>query len=399
MSTRREIFLKHVGQTSTFPLMLEVEKAEGIYIYDTSGKKYMDLVSGISVNSLGHAHPVIMEAIRNQLNKYMHTTVYGEHIQSPQNEFAELLTKVLNNRMNNVFFLNSGSEVVDLAMKLARKYTGRYEIIACRNAYHGSTMGAGSLRSDEAYTLPYSPFVPGIRHIDYNSFYDLDKITEDTACVIMEAVQAESGVLSPAAGYLEAVRKRCNELGVLLIFDEIQTGFGRTGYLFAFQKYGVEPDVMLLSKAMGGGLPIGAAVASKEIMACLAENPALGYITTYGGNPVCAAAALAVLRLITTENYVFKVAEKETYLKSRMIHPLIKEFRSNGLMCAASLISPKLLIPVIDAAREKGILIDFFLFNNDSIRIAPPLTIEISELKVACDKLLEALDEVNAMQA
>jgi acetylornithine/succinyldiaminopimelate/putrescine aminotransferase len=390
--SKRDLFLSHVGQTSTFPLSLEIEKAEGIYIYDTSGKKYYDLNSGISVSSLGHRHPYIVEAIKAQLDKYMHTMVYGEHIQSPQVAYGQLLSQQLDKSLNAVYFLNSGSEVIEAAMKLSRKATQRYEIISCSNSYHGSTIGADSLRSDVDYLSAFMPLVPGIRHIEYNNLKDLENISCRTAAIILEPVQAEAGVQIPKDDYLKKVRQRCHDVGALMVLDEIQTGFGRTGHLFAHQKYEVIPDMMCIGKAMGGGMPIGGLVADQNLLGQLAKYPDLGHITTFGGHPVVCAAAYAALELLTEGDIVENVLVKEKFIRQKLKHSIIKEIRSSGMMMAVELTKRKYLKHVVNYAIENGALIDYFIFNDRSFRLAPPLIYEIDQLDNALDILLAAMD-------
>lgn len=390
----RKLYLNHVAQTSEISMCLEVSHAEGMYIYGTDGKKYLDFNSGISVSSLGHCYPSVVEAVQNQVATYMHTMVYGEHIQQPQVEYASLLAQVLNNGLDATYFVNCGTEAVEAALKLARKYTGRSEIISCAGAYHGSTIAAESLRSDYSFSRHFFPTIPGVRHIDFNDEKQLSIITDRTACIILEPVQAEGGIIPPKNDYLKKVRERCNETGTLLILDEIQTGFGRSGYLFAHQKYDIIPDILLIAKAMGGGMPIGALVAKREVLHHFAKNPMLGHITTFGGHPVCVAAALATLKVLTTEDFVCRVSEKETLLKSLLIHPLIKEVRSSGLMVGVELVSSELLTPLIDRVIENGVLIDYFLFNNASFRIAPPLIINESQIREGVSVILKGLDEL-----
>ena len=373
-------------------MLLEVDHAHGMYIYDTSGKKYLDLNSGISVSALGHRHPSVINAIKKQLDAYMHTMVYGEHVQGPQVKFASFLTDLLDGSLNSVYFINSGSEAIEVAMKIAKKYTNRYEIISCKNAYHGSTQGAEALRSDLDFTSAFLPGIPGIKHISFNNEADLSKITRETAAIILEPVQAEGGVLVPQNDYLQKVRARCNETGTLMILDEIQTGFGRTGHLFAHQKYGIVPDVLLIAKSMGGGLPIGACVASKKIMSALTKNPMLGHITTFGGNPVCCASALASLETIISEELVDQVIEKANLFKALLVHPLIKEVRSSGLMMAVELKKRKHLKHVVSHTIENGALVDYFLFNNKSFRLCPPLIINDQQIRDGAEILLKALD-------
>ncbi len=392
MPSRRELFIDHVAQTSELSLMLEVEKAEGMYIYDTSGKAYLDLNSGISVSSLGHRHPKVMAAIKDQADRYMHTMVYGEHLQMPQVKFASLIAEVLNNGLDNVYFLNGGSEAVETGLKLARRYTGRYKIIAASNAYHGSTIGAESLRSDIDFTSAFMPGVPGVHHIKFNQPEDLEKIDNTIAAVIMEPVQAEAGVKPPENDYLKAVRQRCNDVGSLLILDEIQTGFGRTGYLFAHQKYGIVPDILLIGKAMGGGMPISGVVSNKTIMSAIAKNPALGHITTFGGHPVCCAAAAANLEFLLETKLYEEVAQKEKLIHQLLQHEIIQEVRSSGLMMAVELTRRKYLKHVVSKTMDLGAIVDYFLFNNKSFRLAPPLIISEDEIRKGCSILLEAMD-------
>lgn len=392
MPSRRELFISHVAQTSELSLMLEVERAEGMYIYDTSGKAYLDLNSGISVSSLGHRHPRVVQAIKDQADRYMHTMVYGEHLQMPQVKFATLIAEALNNGLDNVYFLNGGSEAVETGIKLARRYTGRYKIIAASNAYHGSTIGAESLRSDTDFTSAFMPGVPGVRHIKFNQPEDLKKIDDAVAAVIMEPVQAEAGVIPPEHDYLEAVRQRCDEVGALLILDEIQTGFGRTGYLFAHQKYRIVPDILLIGKAMGGGMPISGVVSSKTIMSVIAKKPALGHITTFGGHPVCCAAAAANLEFLLESKLYEDVLKKEKLIHQLLQHEIIKEVRSSGLMMAVELTRRKYLKHVVAKTLELGAIVDFFLFNNKSFRLAPPLIISEKEIRKGCGILLEAMD-------
>ena len=392
MLNNRQLFLDHMAPTSEFPLMLEIERSEGVYLYNTKGEKLMDLISGIGVSNLGHRHPAVLQAIQEQLDKYLHTMVYGEYVLAPQVELAELLTSHLPENLNAVFYVNSGSEATEGAMKLAKRYTGRSEIVACKYAYHGSTQGAASLMYPMDYTQAYHPLLPDIKHIEYNVFNDLQLITESTAAVIIETVQGEWGVRKPEACYLRALREKCTRTGTLLIFDEIQAGYGRTGSLWAFEQYEVVPDVLLLAKGMGGGMPIGAFVSSQEIMHCLAVNPILGHITTFGGHPVNCAAALATLKTILKEQYIESVKEKETLFRSLLKHPLIKEVRSAGLMMAMELDSFDRVQKVIYYCLNHGLIVDWFLFNTESVRIAPPLIISKKEIQTACAIILDALE-------
>ncbi len=392
MPSKKDLFLKHVGQTSTFPMIIEVEKAEGMYIHDVFGKKYLDMDSGFSVSSLGHRHPVVIEAIKNQIDKYLHTTVYGEHIQIPQVEYGKTLSDILGEKLSTIYFANGGAEAVEIALKASRKYTDRYEIIAAKNAYHGSTFGAESLRSDLEYTQAFLPTIPGVRHIHFNNFDDLQKITTKTACVVIEVIQAEAGVIIPIEGYISAIRKRCDETNTILIFDEIQTGFGRTGKLFAFLHYNVEPDILLIAKAMGGGMPIAGMVTRQEIMSSLSMNPALGHINTFGGHPVNVAAALATLLFLNKTNIIDEVEKKSSYLLEKINHKAIKEIRYKGLFMGVQLHDKNILPSLVESLRNEGVLVDFFLFNDDSFRLAPPLILEKEHMDEFVEKLHNILD-------
>ncbi len=392
MPSIRQLFLSHVAKTNEMPLMLEVEHAKGMFIYDLEGKRYYDMNSGISVSSLGHCHPNVVKAVQNQVEKHMHTMVYGEHIHSPQAEYAGLLTGLLGEGLDLVYFVMTGTEAVEVAMKLARKHTGRTEIISCKNAYHGSTYGSEALRSDYEFTMHFAPGVPGVKHINFNSESDLLKITTETACVIVEPVQAEAGVIVPKNDYLKLLRNRCKETGTLFILDEIQTGFGRTGHLFAHQKYGVQPDVLLIAKSMGGGMPIGAIVSSLEIFSAIVKAPSLGHITTFGGHPVSCAAAKATIETIIEEKLIQKVLEKEKLIHSLLKHEIISEIRSSGLMMAVELKRRKYLKHVIGKCMELGLIVDWFLFNNLSFRLAPPLIISNEQIVESCQIIIEALD-------
>jgi acetylornithine/N-succinyldiaminopimelate aminotransferase len=396
MLSKRDLYINHVTQTSTFSMMLDVERAEGMYIYSGDGKRYLDLNSGISVSSLGHRHPKVVKAIKDQVDTHMHTMVYGEHIQSPQTQYADLLTKHLDHGLDNVYLLNSGSEAVEVAVKIAKRYTDKYEIIAAAGAYHGSTVAAESLRSDLDFTSAFRPSIPGIRHIRFNSHEDLKKITCRTACVIMELVQAESGVITPDQKWLKAIRTKCKLTNTLLILDEIQTGFGRTGHLFAHQKYHIQPDILTIGKAMGGGMPISACVAPKEIMHCIADKPTLGHITTFGGHPVCTASALATLQTLLDDKIIEGVLAKEKLIKSLLQHNIIAEVRSSGMMMAVELKRRKFLKHVVNAAQEGGALVDYFLFNDKSFRLAPPLIITEDQIREGCQILLNAMDVAEA---
>lgn len=395
MITQRQLFLNHVAQTSDAPLALEIERAEGIYLYDKEGKSYIDLIAGISVSSLGHSHPKIIEAIQNQTNQYLHTLVYGEFILSPQVQLANLLQEHLPDSLDCTYFVNSGTEATEGALKLAKRYTGRPKIISCKKAYHGSTHGALSLMSESFFTAPFRPLLPEVHHIEFNNEADLEMIDEQTACVIMETVRAEIGVMRPVNDYLKKVRARCNEVGALLILDEIQVGCGRTGTLFAFEQYGIVPDILLLAKAFGGGMPLGAFVASKKIMDSFTNNPFLGHITTFGGHPVCCAAGLASFKVLTEQKEIIqRVEAKAILIKEKMKHEAILEIRNAGLLMAIQLASFEQVLGVIHECLKNGLVTDWFLFNSEAVRIAPPLTISEEEILTACEILLAAIDKV-----
>ncbi len=394
MLTNRQLFLNNLAQTSDSPLALEITKAEGIFIYDSSGKKYFDLISGISVSNTGHRHPAVVKAIKDQADQYLHLMVYGEYIQSPQVKLAGILSGLLPEKLNNCYFVNSGSEAVEGAMKLAKRYTGRKKIVAFKNAYHGSTQGALSIIGNESYQTPFAPLLPGIDHLDFNSTASLNQITTETACVIVEPVQGEAGIIIGTQDFLSALRNRCNETGTLLIFDEIQTGLGRTGYMFAFEKYRVIPDILLLAKGLGGGMPLGAFISSHEIMQTLTNNPVLGHITTFGGHPVSCAAALANIEVIINEQLIEGVAAKSNlFVQLLGKSKAISQIRSAGLMIALQLDNFAQVKNIIDYCIQKGVITDWSLFNDSSIRIAPPLTISEEQIREACRIILESLDK------
>jgi len=395
MISQRQLFFQHVAQTSTSPLALEIERAEGIYMYDKNGKKYIDLVSGVSVNNVGHRHPKVVQAVKNQLDKYMHLMVYGEYIQSPQVKYAELLTDNLLLELNSVYFVNSGSEAIEGAMKLAKRYTGRAEIIAFNNAYHGGTHGALSLMNDENLTQAFRPLVPAISFLDFNDINQINKISNKTAAVIIEAIQAEGGIIPAKNSFMQKLRKRCDETGTLLIIDEIQTGFGRTGKLFAFEHYDIIPDIITIAKGMGGGMPIGAFVANKEVMNTLTYNPMLGHITTFGGHPVSTAGALASLEIIIEENLAEEANRKgKIYIEALKNHPKVKSVRGKGLFLAFELDGFDSVAKVIDKGIELGFISDPFLFDNTRFRIAPPLTITDDEISESIILVKKALDSI-----
>jgi len=394
MLTDRQLFLNNLAQTSDSPMALEIVKAEGVYLFDVSGKKYLDLISGISVSNIGHRHPLVVQAIKDQADKYLHLMVYGEYIQSPQVKLAGALADLLPEKLNNCYFVNSGSEAVEGAMKLAKRLTGRGKIVAFNHAYHGSTHGALSVIGDESYQVPFGPLLPGVEHIEFNAIDELRAITSETACVIIEPVQGEAGVIAGTQEFLTALRDRCDETGTLLIFDEIQTGMGRTGTMFAFEKFSVIPDILLLAKGLGGGMPIGAFISSREIMQTLTRNPVLGHITTFGGHPVSCAAALANVEVIINENLIESVQSKtDLFIKHLGKSLFIKQIRTAGLMIALQLDNYAHVKRVIDRCIEQGVIIDWFLFNDSSIRIAPPLTINEKQIEEACLIILDSLEK------
>jgi len=390
----RNLFLRHVAQTSPAPLLTEIVKAEGMFLQTSDSTQIMDLISGIGVSALGHCHPAVVQAVQDQAQKYMHTMVYGEFVLSPQVLLAKNLADILPDPLDAVYFVNSGAEAVEGALKLAKKVTGRFEIIAARNAYHGSTHGAMSLMSSEVYTAPFRPLIPQVNFIDYNDESQLSLITNKTAGVILETVQAESGIHTPAPDYLKKVKDRCQEVGALLILDEIQCAYGRTGHMFAFEQYELVPDILLLAKGMGGGMPVGAFVAAQRHMNILADNPALGHITTFGGHPVSCAAAVATLQTIRSEKLIEQLPAKMEKFRELLPHPAIQHIRQAGLWFALDLEDPVLLQRVVRKAVKEGILIDWFLFNDHSIRIAPPLIISQDEIHQACKIIHSALDSV-----
>ena len=393
MLTNRQLFLLHLGQTSLSPLMLEIVSAEGVFMYGPDGKKYLDLISGVSVSNIGHTHPKVVEEVKNQVDLYMHLMVYGEIIQTPQVKYAERLTGILPQELNTCYFVNSGSEAVEGALKLAKRFTGRSRIISFKNSYHGSTHGALSIQGSEVFRNSFRPLLPDTYQVDFNNEKSLDSIDNKTACVIVEPVQGEAGVIYPENNFLTNIRKRCKSTGTLLIFDEIQTGFGRTGKMFAFEKFGVVPDILLLAKALGGGMPLGAFISSNEIMSVLVSDPQLGHITTFGGHPVCCAAGLASLNVIIEDNLVETCYLKSELFKLELSHPLISDVRGDGLLLAVQLIDPEYVGYVITHAPDYGLILDYFLFCNDAFRIAPPLIISGDEISQACSHLKRLLDD------
>jgi acetylornithine/N-succinyldiaminopimelate aminotransferase len=390
--TNRQLFLDHVGQTSDAPLALEIVRAEGSRLFDADGKAYIDLIGGISVCNVGHRHPKVIEAIKKQLDDYLHIMVYGELVQSPQVQYATMLAAHLPASLNSVFFTASGSEATEGAMKLAKRYSNRTQIISFKNSYHGSTQGALSVMGSEYWQQAFRPLLPGILQMNYNSFEDLENITEHTACVIAETVQSEAGVLVPQNDWLKALRKKCDDTGTLLVLDEIQCGFGRNGTLWAFEQFGIVPDILLLGKALGGGMPLGAFVADKKIMDSLTYNPVLGHINTFGGHPVSCAAGKAAFQVLLDEKLVDGVKEKEALFLNLLKHPKIKAVRSRGLMMAVEFDSFETNKQVIDALILEGVFTDWFLFAANCLRIVPPLTISNDEIATACNKTVAVLN-------
>lgn len=390
----RTRFLDLVGQTSHTPQGFEISRAEGSWLYDQNGVAYLDLISGFGVSNLGHAHPTIVEAIQVQSKLYLHTNVYGEHVQNPQNQLASLLRSILPSSLHQIYFLSTGSEVIDAAIKLARSYTGRVEIVVLYHSYHGSTMAAESLRSDRAHSSHFLPLIPGVRFIHANDFEGLEKISDRTALVLIEPIQAEAGVIAMEVSWLKALQLKCNVHGVLLAFDEIQTGFGRTGSMFAFQNLNVIPDLLLLGKALGGGLPLAALVSRGELLASLAQLPALGYITTFGGNPLCCAAGGAHLKAMLQEEVLEGISIRSNLIRSILQNPRIKEIRIKGLFAAIEFENEKLVHSIVKKAREGHILLDSFLFRPSALRIAPPLNIPIEILEDACQRINLWIEEI-----
>jgi acetylornithine/succinyldiaminopimelate/putrescine aminotransferase len=398
---QREIFLRHVAQTSPTPLALEIVKAEGCTLYGVDGKEYIDLIGGIGVANIGHRHPNVIEAIKKQLEAYLHIMVYGEFIETPQVQYAKLLTDHLPASLNSVYFTNSGAEAVEGAMKLAKRVTGGIQMIAFNNSYHGSTQGALSLMGDEYWRNAFRPLLPDVLHLEYNSFESLKEIRRHTACVVAETVQAEAGIIVPSKEWMQALRKKCTETGTLLILDEIQAGFGRTGRLWGFEHFDIVPDILLLGKALGGGMPLGAFIADKKMMDAFTNNPVLGHITTFGGHPVCCAAGMAAMKELLEEGWIDTVKQKEELFKSLLVHPKIKTIRSFGLWMAVEFDSFETNKKVIDACingsdrlqRSDAIITDWFLFAADCLRISPPLIIGEEEIRKACDVIMKVCDK------
>lgn len=394
MSIDRQLFFTYIAQTSAAPIGLEIVRAEGNYQYDIHGKKYFDLISGFSVANIGHSYPAVIDAVKKQVENYMHLIVYGEFIQSPQTQYAQLLTSHLPASLNCVYFTNSGAEATEGALKLAKRSTGRTNIIAFNKSYHGSTQGALSVMGDEYFRNAYRPLLPGVYHFNYNDDKVLAAINEETACVILETVQAESGITVPEKKWLKALRKKCTEQGALLIFDEIQAGFGRTGTLWAFEQFDVAPDILLLGKALGGGMPLGAFIADKNLMQKLSFNPVLGHITTFGGHPVSCAAGKAAFEVLLSGNYIKDVAEKEKMLVEKLQHHSLQKINYCGLWASLQFKSAEIAQKIIHACVKNGLITDWFLFAPDCLRIAPPLTTTAEEIGEVCKIIIDSINEI-----
>ncbi|WP_339696919.1 aspartate aminotransferase family protein [uncultured Marixanthomonas sp.] len=394
----KEDFFKYQTQTTPHPLAVEISHAEGSYIFDNDGNKHLDFIAGVSACSLGHRHPRIIKAIKHQLDKYLHVMVYGEYIQQPAVKLTKLLANLLPVPLETTYLVNSGAEAIDASLKLARRVTGRSEILYAHNAYHGNTFGALSVMGYEDRKTPFAPLVPDCLPIRFNNIDDLDKITQKTAAVILETIQGGAGFIFPENGYLQEVRERCNETGTLLILDEVQPGFGRTGKLFGFQYFNIVPDILVMGKGMGGGLPIGAFTASQKHMALLKDNPKLGHITTFGGNPVIASAALATLLEITETDLIPKTLRKEQLFRKYLTHSSIKEIRGKGLMLSLIMDSAEIASEVILRCKDNNLILFWLLFEPRAVRITPPLTISEEEIKQGCDIITGILNEISKQQ-
>lgn len=392
MNFSPDIFLNHLAPTSPSPFLIPVQRAEGIYLYTPEGKRYTDLISGIGVSVIGHRHPKVIQAIKDQLDKHLHVMVYGEYIQSAPNQLAHKLSTILPDNLNCCYFVNSGTEANEGALKLAKRVTRRTEIISCKRSYHGSTHGSLSVSGNETKKLAFRPLLPDIKFIQFGNINDVDLITRQTACVIMETIQGDAGVRIPGKDYLQAVRKKCNDTGTILILDEIQCGMGRTGKLFAFEHFDIVPDILTVAKAFGGGLPIGAFIADKKMMETFTHDPMLGHITTFGGNPVCCASALATLNVMLEEKLLDMVEQKGKLFEQYLKHEAIKEIRRIGLMFAIDFDSAEKVSAIVNYAKEKGVICYWFLSHPYSFRIAPPLTITENQIKESCEVILNAID-------
>lgn len=387
-------FFTYQAQTSPHPLSLEISHAKGSYVFDTNHKKYLDFIAGVSANTLGHNHPKVSEAIKNQVDAYMHVMVYGEFIQQPQVDLCKALAATIPTKNCAVYLTNSGTEATEGALKLAKRFTGKSEVIAAKNSYHGNTQGAMSVCGAEAQNRAFRPLVPGVKFVEFNNEIDLEKITTKTAAVILETIQGGAGFIEPTNNYLQKVKAKCNEVGALLILDEIQTGIGRTGTFWGFENYNVVPDIIVTGKGLGGGMPIGAFIASQEIMNCLKDNPKLGHITTFGGHPVIAAAGLATITKLNNSDLIKETLRKEKLIRKHLQHAAIKEIRGKGLMLAAMVETPEIASQIILKCLEKGLLLFWLLFEGKAIRITPPLTISDDELLKGCEIFLDVIEEV-----
>ena len=392
--TSRADFFRYQAQTTPHPVGVEVDRAEGVYIFDTAGKRYTDMVSGIAVANVGHRHPRVIAAIEEQLKKYLHVMPYGEFVQQPQIDLAKNLNRLLPSGLDMSYFVNSGTEANEAALKLAKRYTGRRKIVSCLKSYHGSSHGSLSVSGNEQKKYAFRPLLPEVYFMEFNRISALEVIDHDTACVIVETIQGDAGVRIPDRAYMQELRARCNETGALLILDEIQAGFGRTGKMFAFEHYDIQPDILTLAKSMAGGMPMGAFVSSAEIMRTLTHDPMLGHITTFGGHPVCCAAANGTLEALEAENLVENVEAKGQLIEMLLSHPAIVEIRRIGMMFAIEFASAEMVYKIVDRCREKGVITFYFLSCPESFRLAPPLTISDEEIKWACAKISEAIQEV-----
>ena len=394
MISNRQLFLRHIAQTSDDPMLVEISHGKGVFLYNPEGKRYFDFISGIAVSNVGHCAPEVVQALRDQSEKYLHSMVYGEFVMSPQVKFAEKLVGLLGPELDSIYFVNSGSEAVEGGLKLAKKFTGRSHIVSMNHSYHGSTHGALSVTGAPELKAGYGPFLPNVTFIDFNDAEALSAITDQTACIIVEAVQGEAGIIWPQDGYLQAIRKRCDETGALLIIDEIQTGQGRAGAMYAHQRFDVRPDILLLAKGLGGGMPLGAFIASKKVMGVLTHDPVLGHISTFGGHSMSCTAGLAALEKIINEELIAQIPAKEALIRKKLAHPKVKEIRGAGLMFAAVVDNFEQVKAVIESCLELGLITDWFLHCDYAIRIAPPLTISLSELEESLDILITALDRL-----
>lgn len=392
--SNRQLFLNHVAKTSPKPMDLEIVKANGVYLYDVHQKPYLDFISGISVSNVGHCHPNVVKAVQQQAETYMHLMVYGEYVQAPQVQLAKALTDLLPKNLNSLFYTNSGTEATEGALKLAKRVTGRTEIICFKDSYHGSTQGALSVMGNEEFKQAFRPLIPGVKILNYNSIEEVEQhITSNTAAVILEPIQSETGYTVADKAFLKAIRNKCSEVGALMILDEIQNGFGRSGTFFAFEQFDVVPDVLLLAKGMGGGLPIGCFISSQELLNEFTHSPVLGNINTFGGNAVCCAASLACLQTIQQEKLCAEVERKSQLIRLLLKHKAIKQIKGMGLMLSLDFGDVNLNLQIIDTCVQKGLIVDWFLFNAHSMRIAPPLIISDEEIKKACGIILEAIEE------